>query len=99
MSENRRALGSDLAKDDAHEIRPHEYDDAPEFTDEMFDRATLKIGGPAGPAEAGHDESSYRAAFGSGRHRCLQGRRAGLAKPDERRAAQGGETAGQSGVR
>ncbi len=45
MSENRRALGSDLAKVDAHEILPHEYDDAPEFTDEMFDRATLKIAG------------------------------------------------------
>lgn len=45
MSENKRALGSDLAKVDVHEIRPHEYDDAPEFTDEMFDRATPKIGG------------------------------------------------------
>ncbi len=44
MSENRRALGSDLAKVDAHETQPHEYDEAPEFTDEMFDRATLKIG-------------------------------------------------------
>ncbi len=45
MSENKRAFGSDLAKVDAHQIQPHEYDDAPEFTDEMFDRATLKIGG------------------------------------------------------
>ncbi len=45
MSENKRALGSDLAKVDSHEIQPHEYDDAPEFTDEMFGRATLKVRG------------------------------------------------------
>lgn len=42
---NKPALGRDLAKVDSHQSRPDEYDDTPEFTDEMFDRATLKIGG------------------------------------------------------
>lgn len=45
MTESRRALGSDLAKVDAHVIQPEEYEELPEWTDEMFDRADLKIGG------------------------------------------------------
>lgn len=49
MSANKRGtvrkLGSDLARIDAHVIQPHEYDDAPEMTDEMFARATLNKGG------------------------------------------------------
>ena len=45
MSENKRALGSDLAKVDAHVVQPEEYDEIPELTDEWFDRAELKVGG------------------------------------------------------
>lgn len=38
------SYGSDLARMDAHEIQPDEYDELPELTDEMLARATLKIG-------------------------------------------------------
>lgn len=44
MSENRRSIGSDLKKVDAHVIQPHEYDEAPEFTAEQLDRAVLRHG-------------------------------------------------------
>jgi uncharacterized protein (DUF4415 family) len=32
-------IGSDLAKVDGHVIQPEEYEEAPEWTDEMFERA------------------------------------------------------------
>jgi uncharacterized protein (DUF4415 family) len=35
-------LGSNLKKVDAHVIQPHEYDEAPELTDEMLSRMVLK---------------------------------------------------------
>ncbi|MBB5755254.1 BrnA antitoxin family protein [Prosthecomicrobium pneumaticum] len=38
-------IGSDLAKVDAHVIQPEEYDELPEWTDEMFERADFLIGG------------------------------------------------------
>ncbi len=44
MSENRKRIGSDLAKIDAHVIQPHEYDEAPEWTEEDFARADLYHG-------------------------------------------------------
>jgi uncharacterized protein (DUF4415 family) len=44
MSANKKPIGSDLAKVDAHIIQPHEYDEAPELTDEFFDRADVYIG-------------------------------------------------------
>jgi uncharacterized protein (DUF4415 family) len=34
-----------LKKVDRHVIRPHEYDEVPELTDEMFERADLYHGG------------------------------------------------------
>ena len=37
-------IGSDLAKVDAHVIQPEEYEEAPEWTDEMFARADLYRG-------------------------------------------------------
>ena len=37
-------IGSDLAKVDAHVIQPVEYEEAPEWTDEMFERADLYHG-------------------------------------------------------
>src|ERR1700687_3246681 len=44
MTENKRAIHTDLAKLDAHEIQPEEYDDIPELTDEFFEKADLYIG-------------------------------------------------------
>ena len=44
MSENKRVIHTDLAKLDAHEIQPEEYEDIPELTDEWFDRADLHYG-------------------------------------------------------
>ena len=40
-----RTLGSDLRRVDAHVIKPEEYDDLPEMTDEMFARAVFKKAG------------------------------------------------------
>jgi uncharacterized protein (DUF4415 family) len=44
MTGKKRALGSDLKKVDRHVIQPHEYDEVPELTDEMFERADLYQG-------------------------------------------------------
>lgn len=41
MPANRKNLGSDLKKVDAHVIQPHEYDEAPEWTDEQIAGATV----------------------------------------------------------
>jgi uncharacterized protein (DUF4415 family) len=38
-------LGSDLARVDAHQIKPHEYKELPELTDEMLARAVVNKGG------------------------------------------------------
>ena len=40
-----RTLKSDLAKVDAHVIRPHEYRELPELTDQALSRAILNKGG------------------------------------------------------
>jgi uncharacterized protein (DUF4415 family) len=40
-----RTLGSDLARVDAHVVKPSEYKDLPELTDEMLSRAVVKKGG------------------------------------------------------
>jgi uncharacterized protein (DUF4415 family) len=45
MSGKKNASGSDLAKIDAHVIQPEEYEEIPEWTDEMFDRADFRVGG------------------------------------------------------
>ena len=42
---SRRTLKSDLAKVDAHVIRPHEYKELPEFTEQALSRAILNKGG------------------------------------------------------
>jgi uncharacterized protein (DUF4415 family) len=44
MTESKRAIHTDLAKLDAHEIQPVEYEDIPELTDEFFDRAEIRRG-------------------------------------------------------
>ena len=40
-----RTLGSDLARVDAHEVKPSEYTDLPELTDDLLSRAVVKKGG------------------------------------------------------
>jgi uncharacterized protein (DUF4415 family) len=45
MPKNKRAIGSDLHKVDAHVIAPHEYEEAPELTDEQLANAVLSVGG------------------------------------------------------
>ena len=40
-----RTLGSDLKRVDAHVIKPEEYEELPEMTDEMFSRAVFKKAG------------------------------------------------------
>lgn len=44
-SASRRTLGSDLARVDVHVIQPHEYDEIPDLTDEMFARGVFKRAG------------------------------------------------------
>jgi uncharacterized protein (DUF4415 family) len=44
MTGKKRALGSDLKKVDRHVIQPHEYDEAPELTEEMIERGDLYHG-------------------------------------------------------
>jgi hypothetical protein len=39
MNENLINIGSDLAKVDAHIVSQEEYDELPELTDEIFERA------------------------------------------------------------
>lgn len=47
---SRRSLKSDLARVDAHKVRPEEYDELPELTDEMLARAKVNKGGrPVSP--------------------------------------------------
>ena len=38
------AIHTDLAKLDAHEVQPEEYEDIPELTDEFFDNAEIRLG-------------------------------------------------------
>lgn len=38
-------LGSDLVRVDAHVVKPHEYKEIPELTDEMLARAVVKRAG------------------------------------------------------
>ena len=42
---SRRTLGSNLARVDAHVIKPAEYKELPELTDEMLARAVVNKGG------------------------------------------------------
>ena len=42
---SRRSLGSDLKRVDAHVIKPEEYEELPEMTDEMFSRTVFKKAG------------------------------------------------------
>jgi len=44
MPESKRGIHTDLAKLDAHEVQPAEYEDIPELTDEFFDNAEIRLG-------------------------------------------------------
>jgi uncharacterized protein (DUF4415 family) len=44
-SSSRRSSGSDLARVDVHVIQPEEYEELPEWTDEMLARAVVKRAG------------------------------------------------------
>ena len=44
-SASRRTLISDLAKADAHAVRPEVYGELPELTSDMLARATVRKGG------------------------------------------------------
>lgn len=45
MTGKKHVSGATLAKVDAHVIQPGEYDELPEWTDEMFEKADLYLGG------------------------------------------------------
>lgn len=42
---SRKALGSDLTQVDAHQVKPHEYKELPELTDNTLARAVVNKGG------------------------------------------------------
>jgi uncharacterized protein (DUF4415 family) len=47
---SRRSLKSDLARVDAHKVRPEEYEELPELAEEMLARAKINKGGrPVSP--------------------------------------------------
>jgi len=45
MSVKSRRIGSNLKKIDAHVISPEEYEDLPEVTDALLERAQYRVGG------------------------------------------------------
>jgi uncharacterized protein (DUF4415 family) len=45
MTERKRDSGSDLKKIDEYVLKPEDYEEIPELTDEWFKRAKLYIGG------------------------------------------------------
>ena len=42
---SRRSLKSDLARVDAHKVKPEEYEELPELTEDMLARAMVNEGG------------------------------------------------------
>ena|SRR3990167_10528220 len=50
MNAKLKNIKSNLKKVDAHSIKKAEYEELPELTDEMLDRAVYKVGGIAKPA-------------------------------------------------
>lgn len=50
---SRRSLKSDLARVDAHSVKPEEYKELPELTEEMLARAKINEGGRPGAARRG----------------------------------------------
>jgi len=50
MSAKSKGIKSNLKKVDAHSIKKAEYDELPELTDEMLNKAVYKVGGIKKPA-------------------------------------------------
>lgn len=49
MKEKRKNIKSNLKKSDRHVIQASEYDELPELTDDMFERAVYKVSGKEKP--------------------------------------------------
>lgn len=65
MTAKKRALGSDLAKLDAHVIQPEEYDEIPELTEEWFKDARWSIGRK--PISEAEGKAAFRDGIRRGR--------------------------------
>ena len=50
MNAKKKNIKSNLKKVDKHSVKDNEYDELPELTDEMFERAAYKVGGVEKPA-------------------------------------------------
>jgi len=50
MSAKSKNIKSNLKKVDTHSVKSNEYDELPELTDDMFDRAVYKVNGVEKPA-------------------------------------------------
>ena len=50
MNAKSKGIKSNLKKIDRHIIQPKEYDELPELTDEMFERAVYKVAGIEKPS-------------------------------------------------
>jgi len=50
MSAKSKNINSNLKKIDTHHVKKEEYDDLPELTDEMMNRAVYKVSGVEKPA-------------------------------------------------
>lgn len=44
MRKSKKGSGSDVSRIDAHVIRPHEYDEIPELTEQWFEQADHYVG-------------------------------------------------------
>jgi hypothetical protein len=53
MRKSKRAVDSDLRKVDLHGIVPHEYEEAPELSDEQLANSVLSVGQAARPPALG----------------------------------------------
>lgn len=61
MKESKRGIRSVLKKVDRHAIRPHEYDEAPELTDDQLARAVVSVGGrPVGRPRLAHPKEAVK---------------------------------------
>lgn len=65
MNAKLKNIKSDLKKVDAHSVKRDEYDDLPELTDEMLDRAVYKVGGikKAAPKRRGAQKTPTKVAL------------------------------------
>jgi uncharacterized protein (DUF4415 family) len=67
-------IGSEMAKVDAHVIKPEEYEEIPELTDEFFDKGKYAIG--MKPVSREEGRAAMAAALRPGRPRAENPKRA-----------------------